>query len=209
VSTVPTQHAVLHGIRWQTYERLRDELEGRHVRLTFDRGTLEIMSPSRRHEQIRHRLGRLIEAATEELGVAIEGGGSTTWARADLEKGLEPDECYWVQHEADVRGKDELDLRVDTPPDLAIEVDLRSASVDRMAIYGALGVPEVWRWRKGRLAIWLRRADGTYAAAECSVCFPWLPVGKLARWVARCRDQGETACIRAFREWVRTSIREA
>lgn len=207
VSIAPEQHAVLHGIRWETYERLLEELEDRHLRLTYDSGTLEVMSPSRPHERIRHLLGRMVEAATEEWGVAIEGGGSTTWRREDLQKGLEPDECYWVQNEALIRGRDDLDLGVDPPPDLAIEVDVWSCSLDRLSIYGALGVPEVWRWEDGRIAVHVRQSDGTYALSDQSQCFPWMPMHELSAWLDRDRDLDENSRIRAFRAWVRDTLR--
>lgn len=207
VSIAPEQHAVLHGIRWETYERLLEELEDRHLRLTYDSGTLEVMSPSRPHERIKHLLGRMVEAATEELGVAIEGAGSTTWRRQDLEKGLEPDECYWVQNEAVVRGRDDVDLSVDPPPDLAIEIDVSSCSLDRLRIYGALGVPEVWRWEDGCIAVHLRQSDGTYAVSGRSRCFPWMPVAELAAWLGRDIDLDENSRIRAFRAWVRNTLR--
>ncbi|MEM7204057.1 MAG: Uma2 family endonuclease [Planctomycetota bacterium] len=77
--------------------------------------------------------------------MAVEGGGSTTWRREDLDRGLEPDECYWVENEPNVRGRRELDLRVDPPPDLPIEVDVHASSVDRVKIYAALGCRGGWR----------------------------------------------------------------
>lgn len=143
VSIAPEQRVLLEGIRWETYEQMLADLQDRPIRLTYDRGTLEIMSPSRRHEGLKVRLGRLIETMTLELGIPIECGGSTTWRRQDLAKGLEPDGCYWVQNESVVRDLDELDLRIPPPPDLAVEVEVWSSSVDRMGIYAALGVPDL------------------------------------------------------------------
>jgi len=207
VSTAPEHHAVLHGIRWETYERLLEELEDRRLRLTYDSGTLEIMSPSRPHERVKHVIRRMIDAMTEELDVPIQGGGSTTWRRRDLEKGLEPDECYWVQSEAAVYGRMELDLRVDPPPDLAIEVDVYSPSLNRLKIYGALGVPEVWRWKDGHIEIHLRQLDGSYTLGDESACFPWLPMDGFRTWVDRGLAERETPWIRAFRAWVRDSLR--
>lgn len=206
VSSTPEHHVVLHGVRWETYERLLDELEDRRLRLTYDSGTLEIMSPSRPHERVKHLIRRLIDAMTEELDIPIEGGGSTTWRREDLEKGLEPDECYWVQHEAVVTGRLELDLRVDPPPDLAIEVDVHSPSLDRLKVYGALGVPEVWRWKDGRIEVHHRQTDGGYSVGERSACFPWLPMADFLAWVDRGVVESETPWIRAFRGWVRESL---
>jgi Uma2 family endonuclease len=204
MSTAPEQHAVLDGIRFDTYERLLEELGDRQVRLTYDRGTLEIMSPSSRHERIKHVIRRMIDTMTEELGIPIMGGGSTTWRRRDLEKALEPDECYWVQSEARVRGRLDLELPADPPPDLAVEVDVHARSLDRMPIYGALGVPEVWRVKDDVITVHLRGEDGSYRAADASACFPWLPMAELTAWLARSAKQDETSFIRAFREWVRS-----
>ncbi len=207
--TAPAQHAVLHGIRFETYERLLEDLADRQVRLTYDRGVLEIMSPSHQHERIKYWIRRLVDAATEELDVAIIGGGSTTWRRQDLEKGLEPDECYWVQNEEKVRGRLDLDLSVDPPPDLAIEVDVYATSLDRLVIYGALGVPEVWRYENGRITVHLRQEDGSYRNSDTSACFPWLPMAELNAWVVRGCSWKEdlTSFVRTFRSWVRDSIR--
>lgn len=209
VSTAPQDHAVLHGISWETYERLLDELQNRRLRLTYDRGALEIMSPSRSHERVKWMLARMIETMTEELGIEIEGGGSTTWRRKDLEKGLEPDECYWIQNEEKVRGRMELDLRLDPPPDLALEVDVHAQCLDRLVIYGALGVAEVWRWVDGRIEVHLRQSDGSYRQQGRSSCFPWLPMQELTRWLGRSDGQPGTSFIRAFRAWVRESVRPA
>ena len=103
-------HAVLFGVSWSTYEALVADLECGGTRLTYCRGALEIMSPSDEHEGIKKALARMIEAMTEELSIPISSGGSTTWKRRDLARGLEPDECYWVQNEAAVREKDEVGL---------------------------------------------------------------------------------------------------
>ena len=101
----------------------------------------------------------------------------------------------------------DLDLRVDPPPDLAVEVDVHSQSLDRMVIYGALGVPEVWRYREGRITVHLRREDGGYEVSETSACFPWLPMKELTAWLARAcsGEQDETSLMRAFQEWVGSS----
>lgn len=204
VSIAPGQHAVLDRISWDTYGRLVAELERSNLRLTYDGGALEVMSPSQSHERIKSRLRRRIEAAAEEMGVDVEPAGSTTWRREDLEKGIEPGECYWVQHEAVVRGRDDIDLRVDPPPDLAIEIDVHARSLDRLGIYAALGVPEVWRWQDGRITVHLLHANGSYMASEYSACFPWMPVGELAAWLGRDVGLPETQRLAQFRAWVRS-----
>jgi Uma2 family endonuclease len=144
------QRLVLSGIDWRTYGRLLrafDERPG--VRLTYDRGVLEIMTLSPEHERFKHLLRRLIEALAEEMGLTIAGFGSMTFRRRRRRRGLEADECFWIANEPRVRGKDRIDLRVDPPPDLVVEVDVSRSSLDRLAIYASLGVPEVALRRAG------------------------------------------------------------
>src|SRR5437762_13654727 len=134
---------VLHDVRWGFYEQMVREIGNTNgVRLTYDAGRLEIMSPSGLHERVKKIAGRLIEAFGTESGIPVEGYGSWTLKREDLQKGLEPDECYYVQSLPAISGKQELDLSVDPPPDLAIEVDISPHDVAREPIYAALGVPE-------------------------------------------------------------------
>lgn len=205
-STIPLtdqQHIVLDDVSWDFYERLLTELENRPIRVTYDRGRLEIMSPLPRHEKWKKRLGRLIELLSFELDIAVETLGSTTFKREDLEKGLEPDECYYVQHAAAVRGKDELDLTVDPPPDLAIEVDITSRSIPRQPIYAALGVPELWRFDE-RLFVLRLDASGNYQPFEHSGVFPFLPMKQFESFLLRLKDEEQNRVLRAFRDWVRT-----
>lgn len=203
VSSTIEPGVILHGIRWATYERMLRDLDGGRVRLTYDSGTLEIMPLSPRHEVYKRRIGRMIEAMTLELDVPILSAGSTTWRRRRLRKGLEPDECYWVQHERDVRGKLDIDLRFDPPPDLAVEVDVTTSSMDRMAIYGALGIGEVWRWDEQYLRVLvLDDAERRHRERPGSRCFPWLPIAEFAAFLRQPADEGETRWMRGFVDWV-------
>ena len=130
---------VLSGISWSTFESVLAETQNHGTRFTYDRGYLEMMSPSREHERAKRFIGRMIEAATEELGIPISSASSTTLKAEWDERGLEADESYYIANEARVRGRDEIDLRVDPPPDLAIEVDISSSSLDQLGIYADLG----------------------------------------------------------------------
>ena len=164
--TTSHHQVVLQTVSWPTYQALIHDLESEPgKRLTYDQGTLEIMVPLPPHEAYKRLLGRLVEVTTEETATEIRSLGSTTWSRADLQKGLEADECYYIQNEQAIRGKDRIDLTVDPPPDLAIEVDNTSSSINRMAIYAALGVPEVWRFDGETLTI-CRLINGQYVAQE-------------------------------------------
>ncbi|MBK8979132.1 MAG: Uma2 family endonuclease [Planctomycetes bacterium] len=206
VSSPPREHVLLEGVSWATYVRLRAELDPRPIRLTYDDGRLEIVSPGQRHERDRKHLAQLFEVLTEELDVPRESCGSTTWQREDLLKGLEPDECYWIQNADVIAIKGVVDLAVDPPPDLAIEVDVTSSSLDRMRIYAALGVPEVWRWKDDELTAWVLGPDRRYAPAERSFAIPRVVVAELGAFVVAGRRGGELAWIRGFRRWVRERL---
>src|SRR5918999_1991744 len=141
------QSVVLDGVSWETYQSLLNDFQDRPaVRLTYDCGWLEIMTLSSLHEKVKTLLGRLIEAYADAAEITVEGFGSTTYARKELKKGLEPDECYYIQHAADVTGKSKFDFAVDPPPDLAIEIEVTRRVLPRQPIYAALRVPELWRF---------------------------------------------------------------
>ncbi|NUQ63362.1 MAG: Uma2 family endonuclease [Pirellulales bacterium] len=194
---------VLHDVSWEFYEACLNELGDRNIRLTYDRGTLEFMSPSETHNRSKRLLGRLIEALTEELGIEIRSEGSTTWRKKRLRRGLEPDEAYYVEHEPLVRGRETIDPAVDPPPDLVIEVEVTRRIVDRLGIYAALGVREIWRCAADGLRVFVLGDDGKYHEADQSPSFPFLPLEEVNRFFARRNEMGETAWVRSFREWVR------
>jgi Uma2 family endonuclease len=193
----------LHGVDWQAYSHfLRLFAERPVFRLTYDRGVLEIMSPLLGHDKDGRFLGRLVVTLTEELGLTVLSGGSTTFRRRRRRRGLEPDECYWIANEPQVRGKRRINLRVDPPPDLAIEVDVTHSSLDRMGIYAALGVPEVWRLAGRALTFHVLQADGKYAEGSQSRSFPKVSPADIEGFLALRADLEENAAIRQFRAWI-------
>ncbi len=142
----PTPQAgfLLKNISWQTYESLVNELaEQPGIRLTYDRGNLEIMTPSAPQGGSKKILGRFVESVSEELNIEICSLGSLTCRREDLARGLEPDQCYYIENEDVVWDKEQIDLNQDPPPDLVVEIDITSSSIDRLSLYASLGVPEV------------------------------------------------------------------
>lgn len=200
------QRILLPGVSWQAYETLLREFDGRPIRLTYDQGSLEIMTLSFGHERYKKLLGRLIEGLADELGIDFTSGGSVTIRQEEAKRGLEADECYWIQNEALIRGKMELDLRVDPPPDLAIEIDLTRSSLDRMAIYAGLGVREVWRFDGETLRVYRLRASKKYEECEHSPTFPDLPLGEVLRTLGMIEGQSEARLVRSFRAWVREHV---
>ncbi|HEV3258412.1 MAG TPA: Uma2 family endonuclease [Gemmataceae bacterium] len=198
------QRFVLPGVSWRTYERLLRAFADRPgVRLTYDRGTLELMTLSHEHESLNYLLARLIDALTEELALPVKGGRSTTFRRRKRRRGLGPDSCWWIASEPLVRGKTEIDLRRDPPPDLGLEIDVTHSSLNRLAIYAALRVPEVWRLEGHTIVCYLLGSDGRYTTAAVSLAFPGLTVADLAAFLPLRGQMDENAVVRQFRTWVR------
>lgn len=199
--TTNEQRFLLHGVNWRSYQLLGEALLNRHIRITYDRGDLEMMTVSREHERNKTFVARLIEEFTVALDIPIQSAGSTTWQREDLDRGLEPDECYYMLNEPLVRFKEELDLAVDPPPDLALEVEVSRSMLDRVSIYAALGVPEIWRYDGRKLTVGVLKG-GAYVEQERSLNLPLLEPATVLRFVELRQTLNETACIRAFREWL-------
>jgi len=200
------QRLRLSAIPWEKYLVYSDSLGPRHVRVTYDRGEMEFMTLSPKHEHRKKRLGRFVETMTEEMNIEIASFGSMTCRREDLERGLEADELYWIEHEAEVRDRDEIDFTIDPPPDLALEIEISRSTMDRLAIYAALGVAEVWRWDGETLTVMLLTGRGTYRAAQRSKAFPVLPLKEFTRFLTR-TNVSETQLLRSFRQWVRKNLK--
>ena len=196
---------VLSNVDWQTYSRLLRAFEGRPgVRLTYDRGELEIMSPSFEHDDDGRFMGDLVFVLTEELGLPLKRGGSTTLRRRLKQRGIEADECFWIANAHRMAGKRRLDLRSDPPPDLAIEVDVTHSSLNRFGVYAALGVPEVWRLDGNTLSFFVLGAARSYASVAASQSFPLVTPADLLGFLQQGRQAGDqNAVFRQFRAWVR------
>ncbi|MGD9636624.1 MAG: Uma2 family endonuclease [Pirellulales bacterium] len=206
VSNLRQEHVYLPGISYATYAALIDEVgDRRNLRFTYDHGALEIMSPSQDHERAKKLFGRMIEALTEELNISLMSCGSTTFRDELRDCGLEPDECYYIQHETAVRGR-KIKLGEDPPPDLVVEVDVTTTVIDRFSIYAALGFPEIWQYVDGDLVVHLLKPDGKYAAAVRSVALPMVPIERLVVHLERCSAMDETSWIREFRQWIRSGM---
>ncbi|MFH7030576.1 MAG: Uma2 family endonuclease [Heteroscytonema crispum UTEX LB 1556] len=209
VTTVETssQRAILQNISWQTFETILAEMgDNRITRLAYDHGTLEIITGLMPHESNNRLIHNLVVALAEELNLNLKSVGSVTCKRPDLLRGVEPDSSFYIQNEPLMRQKQNLDLTQDPPPDLVVEVDYTSASVDRMQIYQALGVPEVWRYDEPTMQIYQLR-DGIYLQCDVSPTFANLPLTtEITRFLAESFKIGEIPMIRAFRSWVKQCI---
>ncbi len=202
--TQSPNRVLLSNISWQTYQDLLKDLEEQPgIRLTYDRGLLEIMAPSPPHENYKKVLGRFVETLTEELNIEIKSLGSLTCKRENLARGLEPDQCYYIQNESVVRTLDEIDFNQDPPPDLVIEIDITSSSINRLSLYAALGVPEVWRYDGRAMTIYQLEGE-SYQLCNYSPTFPQITPAEITRCLELRKTMGETSMIRSFREWVRS-----
>jgi Uma2 family endonuclease len=191
---------------WQTYEKFLAAIGDRHFRLTYDRGRLEIMPPLRIHEREKKFLGRIIETLTFDLKMTISCCGSMTIRRHDLKRGFEPDECYYITNEPLVRGTRELDFTVDPPPDLALEIDVSSSSLDRIALYAALGIPELWRYEEGDLQFLILQPNQQYASSASSRVFPFLTVSTVADYLSQIHQRTENEILAEFIDWFRQTV---
>jgi Uma2 family endonuclease len=194
---------VFSDVGWRFYRAMLREFDERPSRINYDRGTLEVMTLSIEHERYKMVLGLMLGTIALAFGVPMTNGGSSTLKRYSKRKGLEADQCYWIANEPAVRTKKRIDLRVDPPPDLVIEIDVMHAVVDRQNIYRSLGVPELWVLKTGGLA-GLRLRDRKWEPLEHSLAFPALRIADLNPFVKRIGIDGDMAIVADFAEWLRT-----
>jgi Uma2 family endonuclease len=197
------QKVILHGVSWETYERLLADFENSHAaHFAYDQGVLEIMVLSFRHETFNRTLAMLVETLAEELEIDLINAGSTTFKRVDLARGFEPDTSFYIQQADRIRGKEEIDLAVDPPPDLVVEIDITSPSLDKLPIYAAVGVSEVWHYDGRTLTIFILEG-GTYVAHEESLALPEVPRAVVSHFIDEGKQQKRTVWLRNIRDWVR------
>lgn len=202
------QRVLLRNISWETYERLLEERgDNSAPRFTYDRGELEIMSPSPEHEALNRSIALLVEFLAAELGIDVYDLGSTTFRREDLERGFEPDSCFYIENEERVRGKTRIDLSVDPPPDLVIEIDITSPSFSKLPIYAQIGVPEVWRYDGERLKILVLEGSDYMETPESAV-FPPVTSSVLSDFVEKSKTTRRTVWLEAVRGWARKDSQE-
>lgn len=206
---IPPGHRVMfHGVSWQEFELILDELgEHRAARLAYNNGTLEIRMPLPEHEVDKEIIGDMVKILLYELDLDRECFGSTTFKRQEMAQGVEPDQSFYIQNYARMIGRRRIDLTVDPPPDLAIEVDVTSKT--QLDAYEALGVPELWRYQDGRLQISVLR-DGKYVTSNISPTFPGLPlVEVLSQFMQQSLTEGASPALKAFRRWIREYLRQS
>ena len=205
VSTAPFENRFVTDTDWDGYNRFLDAVGERRIRVTYDGTMVELITPSRRHEYLKTILSTLLECLMDEWDVDFEPGGNTTFKRVLKKKGLEPDECYWIASWRETLGQWDADTM--PAPDLAIEVEVSRSVLDRLSIYAALGVPELWRvGEEGSLSVWCL-GDGAYRQCEESPSFPGLPLGLLAEFLGQAGELPASRLVKSFRQALRESER--
>jgi len=194
----------MDDVSWDDYEELLADLgESYPVRIFYDQGRMEIMSPTSMHERPKNVVHDLVSILRDELDVDVESLGSTTYKEEWKAKGAEPDDSFYIQNASAVMGKDEdLDLAHDPPPDLVVEVDRSSSSLDRFPIYAGLGVPELWRIYQRRVRIWLLEG-GPYAESSHSRAFPFLTADVISDFLEKGITGSSRKAAQEFRQWIR------
>lgn len=203
----PGQRVLLQDVTWQELETILEDLgEHRAARIAYDRGILEIMVPLPEHEYDKEIIGDLVKALLEELNSEFISLGSTTFKNQAMAKGIEPDQCFYIKNESKIRGKKRLDLTIDPPPDLALEIDITSRT--HLNIYEALKVPELWRFDQGKLQINVLQ-DGHYVESQQSLNFPLFPlIEMIPQYLEQSITARRNATLKAFRLWVQKQIQQ-
>ena len=205
ITVPPGQTVVLENISWDEFEAILKDLgESRGSRIAYDRGRLEIMTPLPEHEVNKVYLSNFVEILLEELDIEFCPLGSTTFKNQVMFKGIEPDSCFYIKNEAVVRGKYRLDLTIDPPPDLALEIDITNRS--HPEIYQSLGVPELWQYKRQELKF-LLLVNGEYIESQTSANFSEFPLLEvIPQYLTQCRTEGRNKGMKAFRKWVREQL---
>lgn len=194
---------VLPNVSWKTYEHLlKDLADCSSRRLTYDKGELEIMSPTARHEKINRAIERFVVLAASELRIAVDSLGSTTFKREDIAQGFEPASCFYLTNEPLIWGKHEIDLATDPPPDLVVEIDMTSSSLNKQAIFAHFGVPEIWRCNGDRVEI-RKLVDGIYVDCDHSLILPAVTPEVLLKFIDECFNLDPLEFTDSVRDWAR------
>ena len=190
-------------VSWETYERLLGDDEERRIpRMTYDQGVLELVTPSKPHEVDALVFAHLVFIVAANLGIPIRSVGSTTFRRKDLERGVEPDASFYIQNEERIRGKRQIDLTVDPPPDIILEMEMSRSALDKLPLFASIGIPEVWRCDGQRVSIFVLEQDG-YRESSSSRALPVLTSEVLTRFLAESRTMLSPDWFQAVSDWAR------
>ncbi|MCP2727822.1 Uma2 family endonuclease [Limnofasciculus baicalensis] len=196
----PEPLVTLRGISWQTYKSLMADVgDNRPWRIAYDGGVLEIRMPLQKHEEPKILIADFVTAIADELEIDMSQLGALTLERQDLTRAVEPDTCFYIQNESQIRGVQEIKLPENPPPDLVVESDYTSSSLNKFTLYASLGVPELWRYRKNTLEVY-QLIEGEYQQVNNSVAFPFLPIAEIPGFIEQSNTIGQRAAVRLFRK---------
>src|SRR5215216_1165250 len=200
---VADERVVLSCVSWETYERLlADDEERRVPRMTYDQGVLELVTPSKPHEVDAATITRIVDIVAAVLGIPIQSTASTTFRRQDLERAFEADASFYVQNEPRVRNRREVDLTVDPPPDVVLEMEMSRSALDKLPLFASMGIPEVWRCDGQRVSIFILEEDG-HRESPSSRALPVLTAEVLTRFLAESRTLLSPDWFQAVSDWAR------
>jgi Uma2 family endonuclease len=212
ISTPPQQSSeekliTLTGIKWLTFKAIMSDVgDGRAWRVAYAEGVLEIRMPLTEHEEPVGMIEHFVGVVVDEMEIEMRQLGALTLEREDLTRAIEPDTCFYIQNESVVRGKS-INLPADPPPDLVVESDYTSSSVNKFSIYASLGVPEIWRYRNQGLLVY-QLVEGNYEQRENSLAFPFLQIAEIPAFIEQSKTIGQRAAVRLFRDRVRELLAE-
>lgn len=196
----------LDGISWDFYESLLEAVEQKSLRITYDHGILEIMTITRRHEWLKDALRRMIDILIEELDLPFDCYGSMNFKSESKKRGLQPDECFWFHSEELIRNAEEYEPESDPPPDLILEIDITSSSLDRINIHESFGVSEVWRWKDDQVEFHILNKKGKLKTRKKSTIFTGLGATDLLAFLEVASSKGKATLVKEFRRWVRERV---
>jgi Uma2 family endonuclease len=200
---ISEQCFLIEGLSWDDYEQMLKIFDDRRFPHTFADGVLEIMTLSQEHEWTKKIIARFIENLSIILQIRITSAGSATLKRQLKERGLEPDESYYIANYAAVRNLKRINLNRHPPPDLVVEVDVANKSLDRLEPYAKLGVPEIWQHDAKGIRFLKRTSDSTYRAVKHSLSFPQISSDDINRFLDQQDELDEFDLVNAFIAWAR------
>jgi Uma2 family endonuclease len=206
LDVVADERVVLHQVSWETYESLLDDdVERRVPRITYDQGAMELVTPSMPHEEDVRTIALIVEIVSAVLGIPIRSVVSTTFRRRDLQRGFEPDASFYIQNEPRIRGQREVDLAVDPPPDLVLEMEMSRSALNKLALFASMGIPEVWRCDGEPVTIRILEHDG-YRESRVSQALPALTSEILESFLAGSRTMLSPQWFQAVSDWARQQL---
>lgn len=200
----PGATTIFRNVPWEEYEALLNEITDEPpIHISYDAGVLQITTVSYDHEEVLAVLRKLVGALEDTLRIPIQSYGSATHKALHQRKGTEPDDCFYIQNATKIIGK-KIDLMIDPPPDLALEVDFSSPSLSKFPIYAALGVPELWRHKRGRVKFYQLEV-GSYEEISQSMAFPFVTPDVITDPVRLGLERGPMPMLQTFTDWIRTN----